>query len=127
MLCCEFFYFKLSEPLCLLRVLCAIGFIYTLLKMPQSSSCFSRQNFEKVHAYITSHTDSAGHSSVTIEGYAVTIIDADRLAFKKDNYTFGQVHKQKGIIALTKRQQDLERHVRAIEQAFCALVEAVSG
>ena len=116
---------KLREPLCLLGVLCAIGFIYTLLKMPQSSSCFSRQSFEKVHAYIASHTDSAGHSSVTIEGYAITIIDADRLAFKKDNYTFGQVHKQKGIIALTKRQQDRERHVRAIEQAFCALVEIV--
>ena len=98
--------------------------IHVTTKMPQSSRCFSKQNFEKVHTYIVSHTDSAGHSSITIDGYAITIIDADRLAFKKDNYTFGQVHKQKGIIALTKRQQDRERHVRAIEQAFCALIEA---
>lgn len=106
--------------------LCAIGFyIHVITHMPQSSSCFSRQNFERVHAYIASHTDSAGYSSITIDGYAITIIDADRLAFKKDNYTFGQVHKQKGIIALTKRQQDRNRHVRAIEQAFCALVEAI--
>lgn len=103
-----------------------VPWIYTLLKMPQSSRCFSRQDFEKVYAYITSHTDSAGHSSITMEGYAITVIDADRLAFKKDNYTFGQVHKQKGIIALTKRQQDRERHVRAIEQAFCALMEVVN-
>lgn len=94
--------------------------------MPQSSRCFSRQDFEKVHAYIITHTDSAGHSSITIDDYAITVIDADRLAFKKDNYTFGQVHKQKGIIALTKRQQDRERHVRAIEQAFCALMEVVN-
>jgi hypothetical protein len=94
--------------------------------MPQSSRCFSRQDFEKAHAYITSHTDSAGHSSITIDDYAITVIDADRLAFKKDNYTFGQVHKQKGIIALTKRQQDRERHVRAIEQAFGALMEIVN-
>jgi hypothetical protein len=95
--------------------------------MLQSSSCISKQNFVKVYTYIASHTDSTGISSVTIGGYAITVIDADRLAFKKDNYTFGQVHKQKGIIALTKRQQDRERHVRAIEQAFCALVEAVGG
>jgi hypothetical protein len=95
--------------------------------MPQSSSCISKQNFEKVYTYIASHTDSTGISSVTIGGYAITVIDADRLAFKKDNYTFGQVHKQRGIIALTKRQQDRERHMRAIEQAFCALVEIVGG
>lgn len=102
-----------------------LDFIHVTTKMPQSSSCFSRQNFEKAHAYIASHTDSKGHSSITINDYAITIIDADRLAFKKGNYTFGQVHKQKGIIALTKRQQDHNRHVRAIEQAFCMLMEAI--
>jgi hypothetical protein len=88
--------------------------------------CFIVQNFEMVYAYVLSHAD-AGRSAVAIDGYEIFIADAQRLAFRKDGYSLGMIHRDNGITGLAKRQQDYDRQVRVMEELFWLLVKTIRG
>lgn len=92
-------------------------------KIEEQNSCFSEQHFEKVYTHVLQHPDLAKRGFVAMEGLEISIAEVDRLVFKKEGYSMGMALKNKGIIALAKRQPDNERNKKAIEHAFCLLLE----
>ncbi|MDJ1471156.1 hypothetical protein [Xanthocytophaga flava] len=95
-------------------------------KLRMYQDCFSTDNFDKAYGYLSTLLNPF----IELDGFEVSILDVDqtsRLDFKKEGYSLGFISKERGIIALAKRQQDNDQNRKAIEQTFCNLINFIES